>query len=177
MAQWVQFSFKYLLFPDKLFSWCVWWLWAATAVDKVLRKVLSSLCCWKIPWHGERRTCKANLLYILYIWWPLTTKGTHYVRYVNEQPLWERQKRCTWEKYYFKVYLWVSMSTIIYKWELLVQIRSCMRKNSLPTTFSSWLVVRGVNLHVGCFETSLFSLEKKIKENTPNLQSIKGWYT
>jgi hypothetical protein len=82
------FSFyKYLLFPDKLFSWCVW---AATAVYKVFRKVLSSLLL-KNPWRGERRTCKGNLLYIiLYIWWPLTTKG-HSVRYVNEQPLWERQ--------------------------------------------------------------------------------------
>lgn len=65
------------------------WLWAATAVYKVFRKVLSSLLL-KNPWHGERRTCKGNLLYILYIWWPLTTKG-HSVRYVNEQPLWERQ--------------------------------------------------------------------------------------
>ncbi|KAH9558865.1 hypothetical protein CY35_06G030400 [Sphagnum magellanicum] len=40
---------------------------AATAVDKVFRKVLSSLLL-ENPWHGERRsTCKATYCTYFYI--------------------------------------------------------------------------------------------------------------
>jgi hypothetical protein len=34
------------------------------------------LCCWRNPWHWWKAHMQSNLLYIRYIWWPLTTKGT-----------------------------------------------------------------------------------------------------
>ncbi len=67
----------------------VWWLWAATAVYKVFRKVLSSVLL-KNPWHGERRTCKAT--YCTYFTYDDHWQQKDSVRYGNEQPLWEKDK-------------------------------------------------------------------------------------
>jgi hypothetical protein len=145
----------------------VWWLWAAaTAVDEVFRKVLSSLLL-KNPWHGERRsTCKAT--YCTYF-----TYDDHWQqkalceRYVNE-PTIVRKARLHWVEI-FKSYLWVSMSTI-YKWEL-VQICSFVWECHCLHSALGWLFKSQFACCVLRNIPFFSHLGQKIKENTPNLQS------
>jgi hypothetical protein len=160
MARWVQFSFyKYLIFPDKLFWWCVVIVGSYCCGQSVQKSAFFSVAEKSMAWWKAHM--QSNLLYILHIWWPLTTKG---LCEVHKWTTIVRKTRCTWEKYWilslseYEYYINGNWSRYVVVWEW-----HCLH-SALGWLFKSQFAC--------CVLWDIpFLTWEKIKENTPNLQS------